>query len=99
MAEEAGDENISGSDRDDEQGPVAKKARRMVLDEDEEEMASALPSLEKTNDAYTDRAIEDEEEEMGPENDASQDIDSQVGDWGSLMDNGVRFILLLLLFF
>jgi hypothetical protein len=70
----------------------------MVLDEDEEEMASALPSLEKTNDANTDPAIKDEEE-MGPENDASQDINGQVGDWGSLMDNSVCFKLLLSLFF
>jgi hypothetical protein len=98
MAEEAGDRNISGLDGEYEQGPVAKKARRMVLDEDEEEMASALPSLEKTNDTNTDPAIEDEEE-MGPESDASQDINGQVGDWGSLMDNSVRFKLLLLLFF
>jgi len=108
MAAEAQDGNRSDSD---EQAPVAKKPRRIVLDEDEEEMASTLLSPQQTNtndeDMYISDADEDQnrnpnsedEEEIGQEEDVSQDTGSGLAEWGSLMDNGVRFKLLLLLSF
>ena len=111
MAAEAQGGNRSDSDLEDEQAPVAKKPRRLVLDEDEEEMASNLLSLQQTNtndeDVYISDADEDqnrnpdseEEEEIGQEEDVSQDTSSGLAEWGSLMDNGVRFKLLLLLSF
>ena len=111
MAAEAQDGNRSDSDLEDDQAPVAKKPRRMVLDEDEEEMASTLLSLQQTNtndeDVYVSDVDEDQnrnpnsedEEEIGQEEDASQDTSSGLVEWGSLMDNGVHFKLLLLLSF
>ena len=74
-------------------------------------MASNLLSLQQTNtndeDMYISDADEDqnrnsdskEEEEIGQEEDVSQDTSSGLEEWGSLMDNGVRFKLLLLLSF
>jgi hypothetical protein len=116
MAAEAQDGNISGSDLEDEEAPAAKKPRRMVLDDHEEELASTLLSLQQADtneeDLYVSDADEDQnrnpgsedEEEMQQEEDISQDVsqedtNSGLADWGSLMDNGVRFKLLLLLFF
>ena len=111
MAAEAQAGNGSDSDLEDEQAPAAKNPWRIVLDEDEEEMASNLLSLQQTNtndkDVYISDADEDQnrnpnskdEEEIGQEEDASQDTDSGLAEWGSLMDNGVHFKSLLLLSF
>jgi hypothetical protein len=105
-------EDRSGSDSELEEAPPVKRARRAILDDDEAEMASTLTSLPQINpveeeDIYMSEGEEeqnrnsgsgDEEEEM-EQYDTSQgasDIDSST-DWGSLMDNGVRFKLLLLL--
>jgi len=108
MAAEAQDENISDSDLEDEEAPVAKKPRQIVLDDEEEEMASKLLSLPQAHtndeDLYVSDADEDqhrnpgsEDEEMQQEEDISQeDTNSGLADWGSLTDNGVRFELLLL---
>ena len=75
-------------------------------------MASKLLSLPQAHtndeDLYVSDADEDQnrnpgskdEEEMQQEEDISQeDTNSGLVDWGSLTDNGVRFELLLLLFF
>ena len=112
MAAEAQDGNVSDSDLEDEEAPVAKKPRQIVLDDDEEEMASKLLSLPQAHtndeDLYVSDADEDQnrnpgsedEEEMQQEEDISQeDTNSGLADWGSLTDNGVHFKLLLLLFF
>ena len=81
----------------------------MVLNDDEEEIASAFQSLQQTNTnneyiSDTDqnrnhgsKEEEEEEEEKGQEEDLSQDINSGLSDWGSLMDNSICSDLLLLL--
>jgi len=115
-------ENQSGSDSEPEEAPAAKRPRRMILDDDEAEMAStltSLPSLPQINslqdeEIYISEGEEegngnsrsgDEEEEMEQEMeqyDASQDVsnvDDSPDNGGSLMDNGVCFKLLLLVFF
>ena len=80
----------------------------MVLNDDEEEIASAFQSLQQTNTnneyiSDTDQnrnhgsKEEEEEEEKGQEEDLSQDINSGLSDWGSLMDNSICSDLLLLL--
>ena len=80
----------------------------MVLNDDEEEMASAFQSLQQTNtndeyisdtDQNRNHGSEEEEEEKGQEEDLSQDISSGLSDWGSLMDNSICSNLLLLLLF
>jgi hypothetical protein len=115
MAEEMEDQSGPGSEPEEDQAPAPKRLRRMILDHDEEEIAStltSLPSLPQINsmpeedihmsedEEQNHNASEDEQEEEIDQGDASQDafnVDS--GDWGSLIDNGVRFQLLSLLYF
>jgi hypothetical protein len=116
MAAEAQKGDISDSDLEDEEAPVTKKPRRMILDVDKEEMASNLLSLQQAHSNDKELYISDadenqnrnpgseDEEEMQQEDDTSQDVSQEdtngaLADWGSLMDNGVRFKLLLLLLF
>jgi len=112
MAARAQDGNTSDSNLEDEEAPMAKKLWQIVFDDDNEEMASKLLSLQQAHtndeDLYVPDVDEDQnrnpgsedEEEMQQEEDISQeDTNSGLADWGSLMDNGVRFKLLLLLFF
>ena len=79
MAAEA--ENQSGSDSEPEEAPVAKRSRRMILDDDEAEMAStltSLPSLPQINSVQDEEIYISEGEEDGNGNSRSGDEEEEI---------------------
>ncbi|KIM35960.1 hypothetical protein M413DRAFT_32094 [Hebeloma cylindrosporum] len=80
MAAELEDEMESGSEADEDEAPPAKRPRRMVLDEDEQEMASALTSLPQINslpeeEVYMSEEEDHEKQNRGSEDEQEEDID------------------------